>query len=163
MSILVSDSSVLIDLERGGLLEVAFASGFTMVVPDHLYDNELRDSNGPYLVGLGLSVIELTPDEMQLAQEVLNLNSELSLEDCFALACAMRDDHVLLVGDAALRTEAERRHVVNKGLLWLLDQMLNLGKANQSTLCEGLTKISQHHRCRLPKGEVERRLRAWCP
>ncbi|MDG0857490.1 hypothetical protein [Roseateles puraquae] len=54
MIILVSDTSVLIDLERGGLLEPAFSCGLTMVVPDLLYDRELVAENGPFLKQLGL-------------------------------------------------------------------------------------------------------------
>ena len=42
MIILVSDTSILIDLERGGLLEAAFSCGLTMVVPDLLYERELE-------------------------------------------------------------------------------------------------------------------------
>jgi len=38
MIVLVSDTCILIDLERGGLLETAFSCGFTMVVPDLIYD-----------------------------------------------------------------------------------------------------------------------------
>src|SRR5712691_13120784 len=99
MAILVSDSSVLIDLERGGLLEAAFECGLTMVVPDLLFENELKDSNGAYLVKLGLTVVELSPDEVQLAQDLQALRPALSLADCFALACSTRDDHALLAGD----------------------------------------------------------------
>ena len=162
MPILVSDSSVLIDLERGGLLESAFLCGFAMVVPDWLYENELKDFNGPYLIQLGLGVTELTPSEMQLAQEVLNVRPELSPEDCFALACATRPDHILLAGDASLRAEASARNLAVSGFLWLLDQMRDSNKVALATLCEGLTKAGGHPRCRLPKSEVEKRLKAWC-
>ncbi|SRR5258708_17495768 len=163
MAILVSDSSVLIDLERGGLLEAAFGCGFTMVVPDLLYTNEIADSIGPYLTKLGLGVTELTPKEVEIAQEVLNSRDRLSPEDCFALACATRPDSVLLVGDAGLREEASARQIKCYGLLWLLDQMLESGKVSAATLCDGLTKISQHQRSRLPKSEVDRRIKGWCP
>ena len=39
MAILVSDTSILIDLERGELLEHAFSCGLVMAVPDLLYQN----------------------------------------------------------------------------------------------------------------------------
>ena len=56
MIVLVSDTSILIDLERGGLLEAAFSCGLTMVVPDLLYERELESENGPFLRKLGLGV-----------------------------------------------------------------------------------------------------------
>lgn len=162
MPLLVSDSSVLIDLERGGLLEAAFTSGFTMVIPDLLFENELRASNGVYLVELGLTVIELGPDEVAMAQDFQSARSALSLEDCFALCCAIRPNHILLAGDGPLRKEAGTRGIPFRGLLWLLDEMFASGNASKNLLCEGITKIFQHARCRLPKAEVERRKKLWC-
>jgi hypothetical protein len=158
----VSDSSVLIDLERGGLVEVAFQCDISMVVPDLLYENELRDSTGPYLQRLGLGVTVLSPDEVAAAQDLQNSRPVLSLEDCFALICAGRADHALLAGDGHLRKEALARNVTCRGVLWLLDEMLRSGKATRTLLCDALTKIAQHHRCRLPRTEVELRLNSWC-
>lgn len=60
MAILVLDSSVLIDLERGGLLEATFLCGLAIIVPDFLFENELKESNGTYLMELGLAVTGLT-------------------------------------------------------------------------------------------------------
>lgn len=162
MGLLVSDSSVLIDLERGGLLQAAFQSGHTLIVPDILYQNELEAYNGPYFVSLGLGVTDCTPDEVQMAQDLANTHPALSLEDCFALACATRSNHILLTGDGPLRAAAGPKSVPCKGLLWLLDEMLASGNINPSALCAGLTLVSQHPRCRLPKQEVQKRLTSWC-
>jgi len=162
MAILVSDSSVLIELERGGLLPEAFGCGLTMVVPDFLFENELRDHNGKYYQELGLAVVELTPDEVQLAQTIFLERPALSLEDSFALSCAHRPDHTLLAGDGTLRKEAARRNIDCRGVLWLLDQMLEIRQVSSLRLCEGLTRISQHPRCRLPKHEMQVRIEKWC-
>lgn len=59
MQVLVSDTSVLVDLERGNLLELAFGLSCAFAVPDLLYRRELRDQNGPALVAMGLRVEEL--------------------------------------------------------------------------------------------------------
>ena len=42
MTVLVSDVSVLIDLEHGSLLEAAFQMPFEFAVPDVLYELELK-------------------------------------------------------------------------------------------------------------------------
>lgn len=162
MALYVLDSSVLIDLERGGLLELAFQCGMAMVVPDLLFENELRDGNGAYLMQLGLGVTALNPNELQQAQDIQDLRPALSLEDCFALICASRPDHSLLAGDGPLRRECAGRDIVCRGVLWLLDQMCANGKATKMVLCEGLTKIANDARCRLPKNEVQARLQLWC-
>lgn len=161
MVILVSDTSVLIDLERGGLLEPAFSCGFTMVVPDLLYERELEADNGPLLRHLGLGVVALAPDEVAFAQRLRKQRPGLSLPDCFALSCARRPGHALVTGDKLLRTEAQSLQCAVYGLLWILDQMENSGKVGTNLLHEGLTQISNHPRSRLPHGEVRARLQRW--
>ncbi|MDH2236279.1 hypothetical protein N5K27_08230 [Pigmentiphaga sp. GD03639] len=163
MIILVSDTSVLVDLERGGLLEQAFSCGLTMVVPDLLYVRELEPENGPLLRRLGLGVVALSPDEVEFAQQIRKQRPGLSLPDCFALSCARRQGHALVSGDKLLRTEAQARHCIVYGLLWMLDQMEASGNVDSSMLHEGLSRIWNHPRKRLPKGEVLRRLECWAP
>jgi predicted nucleic acid-binding protein len=163
MIILVSDTSVLIDLERGGLLEPAFSCGLTMVVPDLLYARELEADNGPLLRRLGLGVVALEPDEVAFAQQLRKEQPGLSLPDCFALSCARRPDHALVTGDKLLRAAAQSKHCPVYGLLWILDQMETSGKVGTTLLHEGLTRILNHRRSRLPAGEVRTRLQRWSP
>lgn len=161
MIILVSDTSILIDLERGGLLEAAFSCGLTMVVPDLLYERELEPENGPFLRKLGLGVIALTPEEVTFAQQLHTERKALSLPDCFALSCAARPDHALVTGDKVLRNEATARQRIVYGLLWILDQMAASENISTTMLHEGLIRISSDRRCRLPHTEVRIRLDAW--
>ncbi len=56
---LVSDTSVLIDLERGTLLETCFRLPFQFAVPDLLYERELKNHGGDNLLRLGLRIEEL--------------------------------------------------------------------------------------------------------
>lgn len=161
MIVLVSDTSILIDLERGGLLEGAFCIGLSFVVPDLLYERELKDDIGPYLRSLGLGVVTLTAKEVALAQEVSAARPGLSLPDCFALSCATRPDHVLVTGDGLMRKEAQVRLGAVYGLLWILDQMHVSRKFEPEYLIDGLTKIALHPRARLPADEVRKRLKAW--
>jgi hypothetical protein len=163
MIILVSDTSILIDLERGSLLEAAFSSGLTMVVPDLLYQRELEAENGPFLRKLGLGVVSLTPEEVTFAQRLKAERKKLSLPDCFALTCATRPGHVLLSGDGDLRKEALARLGAVYGLLWILDKMAASGTVSTAQLHDGLNRIAAHPRCRLPHAEVRVRLNAWTP
>lgn len=161
MLILVSDTSILIDLERGGILESVFTCGLQLIVPDLLYERELESVNGPYLQSLGLNVVTLTSDELSFAQAVRNERKTLSWPDCFALSCAMRPKHTLITGDKALRNEGKSRGATVYGLLWLLDQMAASGNVHASVLCDGLSRIKAHPRCRLPLEEVKIRLESW--
>jgi hypothetical protein len=161
MIILVSDTSVLIDLDRGGLLKAAFACGHQLVVPDYIYATELESENGPLLMEMGLKVVELTAEEVEFAQTIYAATPALSLADCFALSCARRPQHLLVTGDKTLRSRAEGNSVVCRGLLWILDQIEASEAIAPVSLAEGLQKISAHPRCRLPKLEVAERLAKW--
>ena len=86
--ILVSDTSVLIDLERGGLLEAIFALPHQFAVPDLLYDREMRGEWGDRLVGLGLQVAEVSAEGVGNALRYRQQRSTLSVPDSFALALA---------------------------------------------------------------------------
>lgn len=161
MIVLVSDTSVLIDLERGGLLEGIFSVGLSFIVPDLLYDRELKNDIGPYLRSLGLGIVTLTAKEVVVAQEVSTARPGLSLPDCFALSCATRPDHVLVTGDGLMRKEAKVRLGAVYGLFWILDQMYESGKFEREYLIDGLTKIASHPRARLPSDEVRKRIEVW--
>ena len=70
MPVLVSDASMLIDLERGRLLEEMFLLPFEFAVPDLLYARELAGPLGDQLMALGLRVEKLTPTELTRATTV---------------------------------------------------------------------------------------------
>jgi predicted nucleic acid-binding protein len=162
MVILVSDTSVLIDLERGALLPSAFGCGLQLVVPDLLYEDELEAFNGPYLRSLGLGVLGLSSTELSAVQDVRSRRSALSLSDAFAMILATRDQHALLTGDACLRRECVAQGVQVYGLLWLLDQMEQRG-VSVVVLRDGLQILADDVRCRLPRDEVRLRLHRWSP
>ena len=156
--LLVSDTSVLIDLERGGLLDAVFGPPFQVAVPDLLYERELRRSDGPDLTSKDLKILALAPEGVALAQEYRRREPRLSLPDAFALALAKSGGHVLLAGDASLRAQAKIEGVECHGVLWILDALEEHGLVNSSALDGALTRISKHPRCRLPRNEVQKRL-----
>jgi hypothetical protein len=158
MPILVSDTSVLIDLERGTLLEAAFRLPDTLVVPDLLYDRELKRHGGARLRELGLRVEELSAEALAVAVGLLRANPILSAADCFALTLAEANRWTLLTGDGPLRALAHARKLECHGVLWLLDRMLDTQAATAAALHLGLTAIAEHPRCRLPPREVRLRL-----
>ena len=155
----VSDTSVLVDLDRGSLLEAAFRPPFEFAVPDLLYMRELEGHSGEKLRRLGLRVLSLDGDGVMQALNYRKLHPALSLPDCFALTLAARQKWTLLTGDAKLRRLAKAEQVDCHGVLWLLDEMLKTAAASIGELHSSLTVISEHPRCRLPKAEVQKRLK----
>ena len=149
---------MLVDLERGALLEAAFNLPFQLTVPDLLYERELKDHGGTELMALGLSVSELTDETLQLAVSYTRSNKELSLPDCFALALAKTNNWTLLTGDARLRRKASGEQIACHGVLWIFDRMMEHNVLDIPLLRSGLQAIANHPRCRLPRAEIKRRL-----
>ena len=158
MKVLVSDTSVLIDLDRGSLVEPAFRLPFEFTVPDLLYERELRPHGGEDLVRLGLRVEELDGNAVAAALGYRRKRRSLSLPDSFALALAKTNAWTLLSGDRGLRELAEEEEVDCHGVLWLLDRICEHRVIGRSDLCAGLDKIAAHPRCRLPGAEIRKRL-----
>lgn len=158
MAVLVSDTSVLIDLERGQLLEEMFRLPFEFAVPDLLYARELAGPLGEQLMALGLRVEVLTPAELSRATIARRQNARLSTPDTFALAIAQSRQWTLLTGDGALRELAHAERIDMRGVLWLFDQLADGNHVALDRLHQGLNTIFAHPRCRLPANEVRRRL-----
>ena len=157
MDLLVSDTSVLVDLERGDLVEAAFGLPYRFVVPDLLYERELKDYGGPAMIVLGLVVADLTSEQLVYAQTCIREAPALSVPDSFALSLAAEGGGTLLTGDRRLRDLASKKGVACHGLLWLLDEMWHLG-IGVERLRMGLQRIQAHPQCRLPTREVNKRL-----
>ena len=117
--VVVSDSSVLIDLERGSLFAAAFALRLEFCVPDLLYRLELQPFGGDRLVSMGLQVLDLDGAGVVQATGYRRAVPALSLSDAFALALAQRTGSTLLTGDARLRRLAGGERVDCHGVLWL--------------------------------------------
>jgi len=156
--VLVSDTSVLIDLERANLLEEMFLLPFEFAVPDLLYGRELAGELGDRLMPLGLRIEELTPVELRRATAVNRQHSRLSVPDTFAFAIAEARGWGLLTGDGTLRELAIAEQIDMHGVLWLFDQLADGNHVALARLHRGLSSLFAHPRCRLPANEVRRRL-----
>ena len=158
MPILVSDTSVLIDIERAGLMAHLFALPHEFVVPDLLYDRELAPHGGADLVARGLRIEDLSGTEVQLAAQVRRQNGALSLPDAYAFSLARERGWTLLTGDGLLRILARRAQLPMHGVLWIFDEMEVHDVCSSDDLYDGLTALAQHPRCRLPRPEMDTRL-----
>ena len=140
-----------------------FRLSFELVVPDLLYERELRPHGGDDSLAHGLRVVELEGNGVARALAYRRRRPTLSLVDAFALALAVQNDWSLLTGDRVLRNLANSEGAACHGLLWVLDQMMEAGISDPLALYSALKAISDHPRCRLPRPEVNERLNRWRP
>jgi predicted nucleic acid-binding protein len=158
--VLVSDTSVLVDLHRGGILDVALGLPYRFAVPDLLFERELKLWPDLGIAGR-IEVLSLDGPAVELASSFRRADSRLSLPDAFALALAKTGGYTLLAGDASLRAMAESEGVACHGVLWVLDELEEHALALTEVLHAALSRLSQHPRCRLPKSEIRRRMDRW--
>jgi len=158
MDVLISDTSVVIDLERAELIEHVFALPYHFVVPDALYEKEIKDYGGARLRDLGLEIRVLTGAQVVEAQRLRTLERRISIHDSYALSLAKAEAAILLAGDAAMRRLAEAEEVRCHGVLWVFDRLEEHRVVEARALHLGLTRIVAHPRCWLPKDAVDQRL-----
>jgi predicted nucleic acid-binding protein len=149
--VVISDTSILIDLQRGEIIEAAFKTTYEVAVPDLLYRRELEPYDGVKLAKLGLRVIPVDEHGVKLAQGYRTQQKRLSLADAMSLALAKRMESTLLTGDGTLRLLAESEGVACHGLFWLLDVFEQERVVTVTALHVALHKIGKHPRSRLPK------------
>ncbi len=89
--VFVNDASCLIDLRKGGLLEVLGALPYRLVVPLPVRESEMltfAEQDWQTLDSAGLEICDLTPREVQEAIAVKAQHSTLSANDRFCLVAA---------------------------------------------------------------------------
>ena len=161
MRVLVSDTSVIIDLERGELLEVLFELNYEFAVPDLLFEAELKPYGGDRLLERGLRVEELDGSGVSKAIARRRETASLSLSDVFALTLASENGWALLTGDGPLRALAMAEKVECHGVLWVFDELEAAALRDAKALHSGLSQIAAHERCRLPGREIRSRLKRY--
>ena len=82
MRIVVSDTSCLIDLRKGGLLRAMFALPYRFAMPNTLFEDELLSLGNPEkgeLLDLGLEVVDLPGEAVQRAGRYFNQNPMMKM------------------------------------------------------------------------------------
>lgn len=156
MNLIISDANIFIDLDCAGLTALMFRLEIAFAVPDILYDTELRERHGE-LPGLGLRVMELSPELIDRTMALRSTYRLLSLNDLMALVLAQDERCPLLTGDRLLREAAKAERVEVFGLLWLMEQMYRSGLLSLD-LMESAYQAMQDARRRLPVGEIRRQI-----
>jgi len=153
------DSSVLIDLGHGDLLQLFFQLGLQPAAPDLVLD-ELIEPDRARLEDMGLERVILTAEELVEVRIVAATEKRLSLADWAAFIAARNRNVTLLTGDSRLRQLAQRGGVPVHGVLWVLDQIESAALLKPPRLATALRKVLAGG-ARLPTAECERRLRRW--
>ena len=166
MGLLISDTCILIDLLNGGLLNMLCKLPYDLGVSDALLygidddGSELIIPNSEQVLKAGFQVYSLNSSEII---EVYELNAKYcrpSLNDIFGLVVAKKNNAVLLTSDRSLRKSALKENVEVRGILWILDEMVNNNVFDKETATKSLNKILDGGSY-LPKNECNKRFEKW--
>lgn len=160
--IVISDTNILIDLQQASLLGIFFALPVEIHTVDfvvaEIKTDPLRTAVGEMIRTGVLHVDNITDEQMPKVLSLLSGN--LSLTDCAVWFTAKTNGWTLLTGDKKLRAKAEADGVTVRGILHVLDELLDASKIDPSYAAEKLEQLSRGNK-RLPAAEVELRLRKW--
>lgn len=154
MLLIISDASVLIDIECGELTSTMFSLPWQFAVPDTLFAEELAERHG-HLSRLGLISKTMGGDLVAEAYALHQKYIKPSVNDMLALTLAKHEGCQLLTGDKALREAAKEFNVEVHGTIWLVEQMLQGEKITVAVARVAFQRMKDAG-SRLPWSEVEK-------
>jgi predicted nucleic acid-binding protein len=156
MLLIISDASVLIDIECGELTSAMFSLPWEFAVPDILFDEELAEHHR-HLLEFGLKSKTMNGELISEVNILRQQYIKTSVNDLLALTLAKHESCQLLTGDKALRKVAKALSVEVHGTIWLVDQMIQLQKITVDVARIGFKRMRDYG-SHLPWTEVEKLL-----
>lgn len=163
--IVVSDANIFIDLCDAGIIEAFFQMPWQIHTTDMVFSEVSKKTQNQELVKYRSKIVikSYSPDElMKLWQYYTEVQQtcNLSVQDCSLLSYCLENNYSLLTGDKTLRTKATDRKISVHGVIYIFDQLVELGIISPSVAAESL-RILQKTNLRLPHNEIEKRLANW--
>jgi len=138
--ILIKDSCILFDLLDLGLLKEFFSLKYeiytTLYVVSEVTSKSQLDEINQYITAGRLKID--SDGSFETIQTFLENHPGLSLTDCSILELAIRRDGIILSADKTLRNIATRKHLNVRGMIWVIDLLV---EGNVITAKEALEKL----------------------
>lgn len=161
MRLAITDANIFIDLIHIGFVDHLFSIGFEI----HTCAEVLAELNERQQAALK----DFT-DKRVLTVHIINEGDQdigltpvpksLSNTDVTVIFLARKLDAMVLSGDGVLRKHCEKEKIDVRGILWLLDLLIEKGLTTNAMSVTQLEKLRTYND-RLPKNECERRLQLW--
>lgn len=159
----IQDANILIDLIKISLLEKVLNLDFTFYTTD-IIKNELNEEQNfileKYVHSNKFEVISISADDLFEIEMMVQHRKKLSIQDCSALYFAQLNSSILLTGDRELRKTAEELHIDVRGIIWLIDQMVDLHSISKAEGVNYLKSLLQINK-RIPVAECIKRIQEW--
>ena len=156
---LVMDSSVLINLHNGGVLDKVFKLPFKFTTTDFIQMETILDWS--LLSSLGLQVIHFTgPKVLEIEQINKQKKLGLSIQDISVFVSARENKWFVLSDDKPLRAFSLSNGLTVHGSIWLLDEMIahHIFNGGNAVLILGLMLL---HNARFPQDICRQKVTQW--
>lgn len=162
--IAIHDANILIDL-----IQIDIFS-YTLKLDFHFYTtslivSELNDSQASTVYDFSfngkIDIIPVSALELQNIFDLTTAHKRLSEQDCSAIYFAKEFDALLLTGDKHLRKVAETSRIEVRGILWILDQLVENELIDKDHACRVIKELMQQNK-RIPIVDCQQRMEKWC-
>lgn len=158
MHYLITDTCILVDLERLRLLQQAGRLNHRL----HIVDIVLR-VECPHLerqvTSYGFIIESLSGSELQEALRIEKITGKITVYDAMSYTFAKERGMVLATGDGPLRALAGRTKVKYVGLLWLIKEMCLQSTITTEVAEKALNTVMRDKRFRIPENLVKHLMR----
>ena len=165
MEIVVNDTNIFIDLYSIGLLE----SFFLLPINVHTVDfvlNELTEKEqfsavNRYINEGKLLIRTFNSNELvEIADLQMSANGNVSFTDCAVWYYAQNNNYTLLTGDSQLRKRAIESNVSVKGIIYIVDLLLEYNIIPSKLAAKKLQELLSIN-SRLPRRIIQDRIETW--
>ena len=164
MKIVINDANILIDIAKLDLLKEFAGLDFELYTTDFVLEEVRPDQNLPIteLIELGKLTLIITKDpvDYQGILKLLEDSSGLSFEDCSVWYYSKKMNGILLTGDRKLRKTVEQKGVEVRGILYVLDALLEQRLITFGIAIDKVELLYKFNN-RLPKVEILKRIESW--
>ena len=159
MKLLITDTCILIALYNGKILHLISKLPYKIGFSDVLF-TELENPSYEEVLKANLIEYSLSTDSVTDVYVLNGKYNQPSIPDLFSLVVARDNKAILLTGDRNLRNAARNEGIQFKGILWILDELIEHSIINKEKASSSLKEILIKG-AYLPKTECNKRLENW--
>lgn len=163
MKVVVEDANVLLDLVNGEVLAVRLGCGYehctTHLVWNEVSETSQRSAAQPFVDSGVIALADLPATAWSEVVE-FSTTAGVSISDASVWWLAKTEKAILLTGDSKLRKGARDDGVEVRGMLWVVDELVNLKRVAVSAAAAALEKMIAQGAF-LPASECEQRIKKW--
>lgn len=163
MKLIISDTNIFIDLINIELLDEFLKLEYEFHTTDFVVNEISDEQNQVLLKNIEDNKILLDKANADELSEIIELQSKkksLSIVDFSVYYFAKKQNAMILTGDKSFRNYAIEQKFDVKGILWVLDEVLDKKLLDENIMIEKLELLITTNK-RLPKDECDKRLKKW--